>query len=72
MTTEFRVPDASCGHCKATIESAVAALENVTRVQFDLESKHLRVDHSDAVSLDDLSTAIRNAGYSPQLQDVTG
>lgn len=66
MTTELRVPDASCGHCKATIESAVSALDEVTRVEFDLDSKWLRVEHGEAVSVDDLSTAIRSAGYSPQ------
>lgn len=36
MTTELRVPDASCGHCKATIEGAVSALDGVSGAELDL------------------------------------
>ena len=29
MTTKFQIPDATCGHCKSTIESAVSAVPDV-------------------------------------------
>lgn len=66
MTTELRVPDASCGHCKSTIESAVSALDDVKRVELDLTSKRLTVEHGGSVGVDSLAGAIRDAGYTPE------
>ncbi|HJR44695.1 MAG TPA: heavy metal-associated domain-containing protein [Actinomycetota bacterium] len=63
MTIEFEVPDASCGHCKATIESAVSTLTEASGAEMDLSTKRLRVEGS--VSPDDVSRAIEQAGYSP-------
>lgn len=65
MTAQFDIPDASCGHCKGAIEAAVASLQGVTGIDFDLTSKRLHVEHGGSVSVDALSAAIRNAGYTP-------
>jgi len=66
MTSELRVPDATCGHCKQTIEGAVVALDGVTEAQLDLESKMLRVTHDDQVDGTLLTSAILDAGYTPE------
>lgn len=66
MTTEFKVPDATCGHCKQTIESAVTALDGVNSAVFDLETKGLRVEHGDSVGQGDLVSTIEAAGYTPE------
>ena len=66
MTTELRVPDASCGHCKATIESAASSVDEVIRAELDLESKLLRVEHGDGLDRQRLSAAIEEAGYTPE------
>lgn len=66
MTTEFRVPDATCGHCKQTIESAVSAIEGVGAADLDLESKTLKVEHDETVTSDGLVGAVGAAGYSPE------
>ncbi len=66
MTSDFVVPDASCGHCKMTIENAVGALAGVRAADLDITSKRLRVDHDDAVTVEDVVGAIAAAGYTPQ------
>lgn len=66
MTTELRFPDASCGHCKQTIESAVSAIEGVGGADLDLGSKTLKVEHDDSVTSETLVGAISAAGYSPE------
>ena len=66
MTTELRVPDASCGHCKTTIETAVSSLGGVTHVELDLDTKRLTVEHGGSVDIDNLTSAVRNAGYTPE------
>jgi copper chaperone len=66
MKTRFKVPDASCGHCRSTIESAVTAIDDVSRAELDLDSKLLSVDHGSSVGVDDIGNAIRRAGYTPE------
>lgn len=67
MTTNFEVRDATCGHCKSTIESAVATLDDVSRVELDLESKRLAVEHAPALDIARLKQTIEDAGYTPEL-----
>lgn len=67
MTTEFRVPDASCGHCKSTIEGALTGLEGVDRAELDLDSKLLRVEHADRVSREDLERVVVDVGYTAEV-----
>lgn len=66
MTTKLRVPDATCGHCKQTIEGAVSGLEGVRTVELDLESKTLSVEHDDTIGQEALTDVISAAGYSPE------
>ncbi|MDQ3620097.1 MAG: cation transporter [Actinomycetota bacterium] len=59
MTTAFLIPDASCGHCKSTIESAVSSLAGVSAVELDLESKRLSVEHGSGVDADQVRRPYR-------------
>ena len=67
MTTTFEVRDASCGHCKSTIESAVTTLDDVSRAELDLESKRLAVEHAPTMDIERLKQTIEDAGYTPEL-----
>lgn len=67
MTTRIKVEDATCGHCKQTVESAVSGVAGVTGVDLDLESKLLTVEHDGSASADDLVGAVSGAGYTPEL-----
>ncbi|MFP5352737.1 MAG: heavy-metal-associated domain-containing protein [Actinomycetota bacterium] len=64
MTRVLRVPDMSCGHCKATVEQALLTVEGVERASVDLGSKTVSVEHGDAVSEEALREAVSAAGYS--------
>ncbi len=66
MTTEFKVADATCGHCKATIEEAVTSIDGVTAAQMDIGSKVLSVNHESSVASDTVAAAISSAGYTPE------
>lgn len=67
MTTRITVADATCGHCKQTIETAVIALDGVDAAVLDLESHDLSVEHAESVSVDDLTGTISAAGYTPEV-----
>lgn len=64
MTIEFTVPDATCGHCKATIESTAGAVAGVESARFDLDTKRLTVEGS--ANEADLKSAVQGAGYTPE------
>ena len=65
MRTELRVTDASCAHCKATIEKAVSSVTGVTEARLDLESGRLSVEHGTDLDPSVLHQAVLDAGYAP-------
>lgn len=56
---KFHVPDMSCGHCRATIEQAIATAGG--RATVDLDSRTVTVEGLDAARA---AAAIEQAGYS--------
>lgn len=63
MTQTITVDGMSCGHCEESVEEALTALEGVTTVTADHETDTVRVDGDSSV--EDLYTAIEDAGYEP-------
>lgn len=60
----FSVPDMSCGHCTATIEKAIKAIDPSAKISCDLAEHAVEVDS--ALDESALQSAIRDAGYSPE------
>lgn len=42
--TRLSVPDMSCGHCKASVEAAIARVDAAATVKVDLESRMVEVE----------------------------
>jgi copper chaperone len=61
MSLVFEVRGMSCGHCVATITSAVSALPGVTGVDVDLAGGVVRVDGTPDVTA--VGAVIDDAGY---------
>lgn len=63
-TTRFGVGEISCGHCKSSIEGAVAPVAGVHTARVDIEGKTVTVDHdADAAPADRLAEIITEQGY---------
>jgi copper chaperone len=60
---EFTVNDMTCGHCVSVITKAVHALDAQARVEADLPQHRVRIDGKPGMQ--ELSTAIREAGFTP-------
>ena len=61
----FKVPEMSCGHCKAAIEGELGKLSGVERSNADLEKGIVEVRYDEGlVSTDELKGAIEDAGYA--------
>lgn len=64
---ELRVEGMSCGHCINAVTRAVQGVDAAARVDVDLEQQKVRIDSS--ASLDDIKSAVEEAGY-PVLQSA--
>jgi len=67
MKHELLVPDMTCKHCKMTIENKLKSLPEVTEVVVNLDTKKVGVEGD--VSMEDITTAVRDAGYTPERRD---
>ena len=65
MTTEtITVPEIHCGHCKHSIEGALAPMTGVERAEVDVDARTVTVAYDDSVtSRDALVGAIVDQGY---------
>ncbi len=60
-------PDISCGHCVATIERALRALEGVKAVSASETTKQVTVDYDPSrVSLERIEATLDEEGYPVQ------
>ena len=62
---QFQVGGMTCGHCAATITKAVKAVDANAQVQIDLAVHQVSVESVHSVA--EISAAIIEAGYTPQL-----
>jgi copper chaperone len=61
----FKVPDMSCGHCKAAVEDELNKLAGVKHSNADLERGIVEVSYDEGkVTTEDLKGAIEEAGYT--------
>ena len=65
----FEVNDMTCGHCVSVITKAVKAADKDAQVQIDL-NKHLVQIVPGDLGADELSDAMKEAGYTPVLIPV--
>ena len=59
--TRLSIPDMSCGHCKATVEAALAAVAETGEIRVDLATRTVEVDGKAALPA--LLSALDAAGY---------
>ena len=63
--TTFKVPDMSCGHCKAAVEGELNKLSGVENSNADVEKGAVEVRYDESrVSIEQLKGAIEEAGYT--------
>jgi copper chaperone len=61
----FRVPDMSCGHCKAAVEAELNKLSGVESSNANVETGAVEVSYDEnRVGTEQLEGAIEEAGYT--------
>ena len=59
----FKVPEASCKHCSMTITNALKDLSGVEQVDVDLDTRLVTVGFDTPISIEEISKAMKDAGY---------
>ena len=59
----LNVPDIHCDHCKHSIETAVAELDGVAKVEVNIQGRSVAVTYADPASEATIATAIEDVGY---------
>lgn len=59
--TKFKVPEMSCGHCKAAVEKAVAGIDATAGVDVDLANRTVSIQST--VTDAALIAALKEGGY---------
>ena len=60
----LNVPDISCGHCKTSIEGAVAGLSGIDTVEVTIDARTVDISFDEAVvTRDAIVDAIEEVGY---------
>ena len=62
---KFSVQGMSCAACSARVENAVSKIEGVTACNVSLLTNSMTVEGN--INVDDVITAVKNAGYSAAL-----
>jgi copper chaperone len=63
--TTFKVPDMSCGHCKAAVEGELNKLTGVENSDADIQKGTVAVSYDESrVNTQQLKDAIEEAGYT--------
>jgi copper chaperone len=63
--TLLSVPDMSCGHCKASVESALSALPDAGEIAVDLPNRKVSV--AGAAKPEALLAALNTIGFPAQV-----
>ena len=64
--TKYSIPDMSCGHCKASVEKAVASVDPSAKVVVDLTTRHADIVSTSTPAA--LIAALKLAGYEATAQ----
>ena len=63
METTLKIEGMMCNHCKKHVEEALSAMDGVTSVKVDLETKSADVKAIREISIDEFTKVIADAGY---------
>lgn len=65
-TTKLQVPSIVCGGCAGGIKKALDKISGINRVEVDVNTKVVTVQHDEQVSREKLADVLDDAGFSAE------
>ncbi len=63
---QFSVPNISCGHCVAAIESELSVMDGITTVKADAQTKSVSVQWQAPATIEGIRAALTKINYPAQ------
>ncbi|WP_300409832.1 heavy metal-associated domain-containing protein [Lagierella sp.] len=63
MNTILVVDGMTCSHCESSVTKALEGVSGVSNVDVDLETKVVKVEHSEDVKKESLKEAVEDIGF---------
>ncbi|MDO5017776.1 MAG: heavy metal-associated domain-containing protein [Lagierella massiliensis] len=63
MQTVLIVEGMTCSHCEASVSKALQTVQGVTNVEVDLETKVVKVEHTEDLSKEIFREAVEDIGF---------
>jgi copper chaperone CopZ len=63
MKTELKIEGMSCGHCVASVRSALESVAGVEKAEVDLAAGKATVEHQPGTTAQALTEAVEEEGY---------
>jgi copper chaperone len=60
--TKISIPDMSCGHCKASVDTAIKAIDPAANIDFDMPARTISLQTQ--ASVEAVQIALLEAGYT--------
>ena len=64
--TKLSVPGIVCGGCASGIKNALGKVPGIHKVEVDVNTKIVTVEHSEAVSREKLADVLDDAGFTAE------
>jgi len=64
ITASYTVVGMTCGHCVSAVTEEISSLAGVESVDVELSSGSVTVTSADVLSVDDVRSAVDEAGYT--------
>ncbi len=65
--TKFTVPDIVCGGCAGGIKNALGKVQGIDKVEVDVDSKLVTVEHTEEISREKLANLLDDAGFPAEV-----
>ena len=61
---KIKIEGMQCNHCKMSVEKALNSIENITKVEVDLEAKCASVEYIKEIDNQKIKNVIEEAGFT--------
>lgn len=65
--TKLSVPSIVCGGCAGSIKNALGKVSGISKVEVDVNSKIVTVEHDEKVSREKLADVLDDAGFPAEV-----
>lgn len=68
--TTVKTPDITCGGCASSIKNALGSMEGIKKVEVDVTTKMVSIEHSEQISREQIEAKLDDIGFPSELGNL--